>query len=154
VPTYNHFTIDGNNQPSRAVLLGAGPTIQIEVSIHPSAAQALQASGQPIPAPVTGAGLIDTGAGVSVVDINAVVGPLKIPPIGTRPIHGVGGVNSHLLHAASFRFPATTFPPVNFAFVVGADLAPQGIIALIGRDVLMHFVMIYNGVFGQYTLCL
>ena len=44
------------------------------------------------------------------------------------------------------------FPAINFAFVVGCDLAPQGIIALIGRDVLRHFTMTYNGTFGQIIL--
>ncbi len=150
---YNHFTLDQNNAPSPAVLLGSGPQIQVEVSIHPSLTQYLQAQGQPVPPPVVGQGLIDTGAIVSVVD-SAVVQQLQIPPVGAMPLHGVAGVNQHMQYPASFRFPATTFPSITFAFVVGAPLAPQGIIALIGRDVLVHFVLIYNGVLGQYILSL
>jgi hypothetical protein len=36
---------------------------------------------------------------------------------------------------------------------IGAPLAAQGLIALIGRDVLVHTVFIYNGGQGEFTIC-
>jgi hypothetical protein len=134
-------------------MVGSGPQIQVEISIPPSLAQHLQSQGLAVPAPVVGLGLIDTGAFASAVD-TSVVQQLQIHPIGTMPVHGAGGVNPHMQYPASFRFPTTAFPSINFNFVIGAPLAPQGIIALIGRDVLSHFVLVYNGVFGQYILSL
>jgi len=35
---------------------------------------------------------------------------------------------------------------------IGAALAPQGLIALIGRDVLQHCTLFYNGITGEITL--
>jgi hypothetical protein len=36
--------------------------------------------------------------------------------------------------------------------VIAADLAIQGIHALIGRDVLQDCILIYNGTVGEFTL--
>ena len=36
----------------------------------------------------------------------------------------------------------------------GAKLAPQGLIALIGRDVLMNCVLVYNGIDGSFSISL
>jgi hypothetical protein len=35
---------------------------------------------------------------------------------------------------------------------VGSTLKPQGIVALIGRDLLRNFLLIYDGVHGSWTL--
>ena len=63
-----------------------------------------------------------------------------------------GGPQTQAQYPASFGFPGTGLPGVNFNFVIGCDLSGQGIVALIGRDVLRYFVMIYNGAFGQVIL--
>jgi hypothetical protein len=42
----------------------------------------------------------------------------------------------------------------NVARAMGAALEPQGIIALIGRDVLSVCTLFYNGLTGQITLSL
>lgn len=36
----------------------------------------------------------------------------------------------------------------------GGNLAPHGLIALIGRDVMQNGVLIYNGTDGSFTFCL
>jgi hypothetical protein len=98
-------------------------------------------------------GLIDTGASVSAVDA-AVVRQLGIRPIGTISVGTAGGVQQQAQYPASFSFPGTGLPTIAFTFVIGSNLAGQQppIIALIGRDVLRHFVMIYHGNFGQVLL--
>lgn len=148
---YNHFCTDGTPAPPRNVLISSGPCIQVEIALHPTLAQHLQAQGQPVPAPVTGVGLIDTGASLSAID-HSVVQSLQLAPIGTLNVGGVAGPNQHLKYPAAFRFPSPTFPGINFNFVLGANIIGQGIVALIGRDVLTHFVLVYNGVLGQYIL--
>ena len=37
---------------------------------------------------------------------------------------------------------------------MGANLAPQGLIALIGRDVLRHGTLFYNGVDGSISFAI
>lgn len=58
----------------------------------------------------------------------------EVVPIfaGQIQVQGLGEINAHR------------------AF--GANLEPQGIIALIGRDVLKQLVLIYNGADGSFTL--
>jgi hypothetical protein len=42
----------------------------------------------------------------------------------------------------------------NAPMSIGAPLAAQGLIALIGRDLLQHCTLIYNGHLGQISLCI
>jgi hypothetical protein len=42
---------------------------------------------------------------------------------------------------------------INAGRAMGANLAPLGLIALLGRDMLQHCLVIYNGQTGQITLC-
>ena len=41
---------------------------------------------------------------------------------------------------------------INAVRAVGANLKPQGIIALIGRDILKQLVLVYNGTDGSFSL--
>jgi hypothetical protein len=41
---------------------------------------------------------------------------------------------------------------INAPRAVGAPLEPQGILVLIGRDVLQHTVLVYNGPAGSISL--
>jgi hypothetical protein len=43
---------------------------------------------------------------------------------------------------------------INTASAIGAPLAKQKLLALIGRDVLSRFILIYNGANGEFTLCI
>jgi len=147
------MVLDPAGQPSPDGLQAAGPLLPVAVAVHPILAQQLRGSGATPPAPVGGVGLIDTGASVSAVD-SSVVSQLGIPPIGTINVGTAGGVQQQAQYPASFSFPGTGLPTINFNFVIGSNLTGQQppIIALIGRDVLRHFVMIYNGNFGQVVL--
>jgi hypothetical protein len=45
---------------------------------------------------------------------------------------------------------------INFSVrrALGANLAPHGLLMLIGRDLLMNAVLIYNGSSGEFTIAL
>jgi hypothetical protein len=44
--------------------------------------------------------------------------------------------------------------PIGVGGAIGAPLAAQGIVALIGRDVLQHCTLHYNGFTGEITLAI
>src|SRR5437867_1127525 len=106
---------DHKGQPSPYGLQAAGPLLPITVAFHPILAHQLGGQGAAPPAPVGGVGLIDTGASVSAVDA-AVVRQLGIPPIGTINVGTAGGVQQQAQYPASFSFPGTGLPTINFNF--------------------------------------
>ncbi len=111
-----------------------------------------------MPAPVSGVALIDTGAGVSGIDLS-VIAHLEVQPVGQVTVAGVTGEKLRSKYPARFTFPGTSIPDLNFGELVEAELSNQAIagnpgplIALIGRDILHHFILIYNGPSGNFTL--
>jgi len=100
---------------------------------------------------VAGFALIDTGASVSAVDVT-VVQRLGVQPIGTVLVGTAGGPQQQATFPARFTFPGTPLPGLNFGSLLGSNLAGQMVaghqgplIALLGRDLLQRFVMVYNG---------
>lgn len=104
-----------------------------------------------MPTPIAGMALIDTGASVTCVD-ESLAQQLQLPAIDVVQMMSAS-------HAATQQ----NVYPVEIEIVgaairisvpraIGASLAPQGIIALIGRDFLQHCTLFYNGVTGAITL--
>ncbi len=117
----------------------------------------LTSQGETIPSPATGFALIDTGATRSCVD-SRIISDLGVNPIGVVSLGTANGLSQHNLYPAKFRFPVTKFD-IEFSSVVGVDLMGQSIgklqmIALIGRDVLSHCLLVYNGAQGNFSLAL
>jgi hypothetical protein len=105
-----------------------------------------QASG-----PVTGRVLFDTGATKTVVD-EAAIKQLGIQPAGVTNVSTPSGTAQQLLYPAELEF-LPMHSRVKFTFVIGSPhLAAQGLLALIGRDVMRHMVLIYNGFVGQWVI--
>ncbi len=142
----------GPPQPSPGSLQTAGPVVPVQVEIPTALAAQLQHGNARIPAPVAGLALIDTGASISAVDAGVIQG-LGVQQVGVASVGGVGGVAQHALFPCRLVFPGVPFPPIDFASIVAAPLvgigsvqAPgQRTIALVGRDLLQHFILIYNG---------
>jgi predicted aspartyl protease len=119
----------------------------------------LQQTNQPIPSPVAGFALIDTGATFSAVDAT-VVQHLAIHPIGVVNVGGAAGVQQHSVYTARFEFPGINFPAFDHHRLAGVNLqgatltvaAGGSLIALTGRDILTRFVMVYNGPDGMFTV--
>ena len=122
-----------------------------EIHVPPILTTYLAQKGQPIPAPIPGQALLDTGASISAIDSNAVVN-LGINPIGVTSVYTSGGVVQQNIYPIRFVFPAIGMLTIDFNAVIGSDLQPQGIIALVGRDVLSHCLLVYNGPAGMCSV--
>jgi len=114
-------------------------------------AQAVVEHGQEAPAALSGLALIDTGASSTCIDEQAAqrLGP---PVIDVVSIASVSHPSS-----PSGAYPVTLeivgLPmPLSVPRAIGAQLSPQGISALIGRDALQFCALFYDGPAGQTAL--
>jgi predicted aspartyl protease len=128
-----------------------GPALNVEINIPAQLAAVFQRTSRPLPTPQVGLALIDTGASITAVELG-VLNALGLQPTGVTPIATPGGVVQQPMYACIITFPGTPIPMIPFNVVVGAQIASLGYSALIGRDVLRLFQMVYNGVEGIWTL--
>ena len=122
------------------------PVIPVTVSVTRVQAQALQKVGRPVSTPISGNALIDTGASICMID-EKTLQALVIPPLGSTPIATPSGSAVRLTYPAALSFPGINLPNIAFSDFVSGPIGAQGIVALLGRNVL-----IYNGPGGQITL--
>jgi hypothetical protein len=146
---------DGQIKLSPVRLAQHGPIIDVLISIPQALAELYTRQQQPLPAPISGIGLIDTGATRSCVHA-AIMHQLGVQPIGVAMSGTAAGQVNHSLYPAHFSFPAAKIE-IDFASVVGVNLTGQEvegkpIIALIGCDVLSMGIFVYNGPLGAYTI--
>jgi predicted aspartyl protease len=135
-----------------AALQSRGPVIQVTVALAASFVQGLQQAGHAVPAPISGWALVDTGASDTCIDT------AHAQQMGLPAIDVVTMVSAS--HAAT---PQNVYPiRIEFANVLividapramGAHLAGQGLLLLIGRDALQHCTFTYNGLAGCITFC-
>ena len=165
MPVYNfgHYLLpEGGGQapsPFPPGLRLSGPVVPVLIEIPSALTDRLQQTGQAIAAPVSGLALVDTGASVSAVDAGCVQ-QLGVQPVGMVTVGTAGGSQQQMLYPGRFSFPGTNLPSIDFSSLLGADLATQGVpgprggplVALLGRDLLEHFVLVYNGPQGLFTL--
>ncbi len=146
-------TSDGktvNIHPAIALQM-RGPVLQVTVTIEENAGKTLISQGKAVPTPKTGLALIDTGASHTCIDEQAA------KELGL-PVIDVGT----MLSATHEKVPCNIYPvlittPIvnlNSPRTMGAALAAQGLLVLIGRDVLQRCNLFYNGPIGQFTLSL
>jgi hypothetical protein len=122
-------------------------------------AEALQKVAAPLPPPVQGFALIDTGASISSAD-TSVFTQLGISQNGVALVGTAGGQQQQYTYAARLSFPGTAIPAFDHPRMLGCDLAGHVVlgipnarlIALIGRDILKLFVFVYNGTAGVWSL--
>lgn len=108
------------------------------------------AQGKPLPTPRPGLALIDTGASGTCIDEQAAQG-LGLPVIDVVKMTSA----THADQEAKVYPIQITIPPslvFNVPRAIGAVLAPQGLLILIGRDLLSACNLFYNGPLGQITL--
>lgn len=155
MPVYNHYYPDGNNKintpASAARLITGGPTIPVAVFLVKEHVDQLTKENKTLPKPVTGLALIDTGATLCMIDVETLES-LGVPPSGVENIIGATGQAPQPTYPASLAFPGTPIPPIAFTNFVGCNLKAAGIVAVLGRNVLTHFVMVYNGPGGFVSL--
>lgn len=137
--------------PPAAAMQQRGPVVQVSISLAQSFAATLAQQGSPIPSPVVGFALIDTGASNTCIDDEAA------QAMGL-PVIDVGSMQS-----ASHAKTASNIYPVQIEIIgfriqfqslrtMGAALKPQGLLLLLGRDLLQRCALFYNGMAGEITL--
>lgn len=137
--------------PPGLVLAQRGPVVQVVVmAAEPLVTQLLQQGITP-PEPVAGLALIDTGASTTCVDDDAAVS-LKLPVVDVVTIASASHASTNQnVYPLSFQIQGLPMT-VDSLRTVGAPLRAQGLLALLGRDLLQHFTLFYNGAAGQITL--
>lgn len=150
MPVHNVFPVGIQNVAPADLLQSQGLLLQAEVNVTDVLAQILTEQKQVIPAAKTGRALVDTGASICAIDEGAAV-ELGLQPVGQSSVSGVGGTQIHNVYVAKILFPGTPIPALEWT-LTGADLKDQNLLLLIGRDILRHCVLIYNGPLGCYTL--
>ncbi len=148
-------TPDGNpvQLPPAVALTLRGPCIQVSVTVSQSIAQQLLQQGASVPTPVTGTGLIDTGASATCID-DAAAQQLGLQVIDVAPIASASHAQT-LQNVYPLQIEVVGFNfAINVDRAVGAPLAAQGLLVLIRRDVLQHCTLHYNGLSGEITLAM
>lgn len=136
-----------------------GPVLAAFVGVSQARIAALTQAQQPIPNPVQVSAMVDTGASCTCVD-PSVLGALNLTPTGpiTMNTPSTGSTpHTAFQYDASLFIPGSTqgqiplFLP-NIAVTSAELLAAQGFHALIGRDILAHCILVYNGDTGLFML--
>jgi predicted aspartyl protease len=148
-------TPDGKtvNVPPAIALQLRGPIVQVTVTIEQNAGKGLLASGKTVPTPKAGLALIDTGATATCIDEQAAQ-ELGLPVIDVAKMTSATHSDQQ---CNVYPVQINLVPPgivLNSPRTVGAALAAQGLLVLIGRDALRNCTLFYNGPTGQFTLSL
>ena len=131
------------------VLMHYGPTLYVEIGFDPNFRSGRR--GQPnLPIDLLPA-LVDTGASESCID-SALAAKLNLPIVNRRDIAGSQGISTVNMHLAQIYVPSLRWT-ISGQFA-GVHLTAGGQIhsALIGRNFLQNFTMIYEGRTGVVTL--
>ncbi|MDE0055975.1 MAG: aspartyl protease family protein [Gammaproteobacteria bacterium] len=125
-----------------------GPVLTATLTLSDRQQQAEAASGRGSRS-VSGSVLIDTGASQTCVDQQA-ANELGLTIFGTGRMTSASHSDVEVpLFVGKIVLPNIT---INVEGAMGAQLEEQGLIALIGRDLLQNAVLVYNGVDGSVTL--
>jgi hypothetical protein len=158
MPAYNHFLRDHNGNQSPEALVAAGAFLPLEIHVPAAVAQLLADRGLPIPPPVAGVGLIDTGATLTCVHESVLAG-LALNPVSTVTSGTANGPVTQSIYPARLVFPTVGWA-VDLAGVTGVNLEgqfvmttpPQPILCLVGRNLLRDSILIWNGPGGFWTI--
>jgi len=152
VPLFSRYWIqERTGLTQREGLREFGPALNIEIAVPDNIAELLNQQNLPIPPSHSHTALIDSGASFTAVDEDVLVG-LGLPAIDTMPISTPQGTDTRHVYACKISLPGTPIPPLTPIRVIGCELQTFGHSTLIGRNILSHFLFIYNGVEGSWTL--
>jgi predicted aspartyl protease len=137
--------------PPHIALANRGPVVQASIAVADQVAKSIVAEGGTLPDPQTGWALIDTGASSTCVD-DEVAQALGLPAVDVVRIasasHSASEQNVYPIRLEIAGLPVS----LNAPRAIGAPLKAQGLVALIGRDVLAACTLFYNGPNGQLTI--
>jgi predicted aspartyl protease len=138
----------------RDALSFLGPTLTVAISIPPEYQAKLQSTGLPIPSPVVGNALIDTGASKTAVDENVCL-KLGLKPTSVIKMAHAGGAENRYCYPILIQLlVGISIAPIliPIAASVNLNVGKQPHILLIGRDFLSNIRMVYNGPMGRIEL--
>lgn len=155
---HTQFSAQGKTQqgqivpiPHSVVLQKQGPCVQVSIGLAQSIASQLLQQGKSLPKPISGIALIDSGASSTCIDDTAAQ-QLSLPVVNVVNVasasHASTPQNVYPIQIELIGLPISIEAPN----AIGAALTPQGLLALIGRDVLQHCTLFYNGITGEITL--
>lgn len=133
----------------RLPLTANGLTLPVMIGLPAPAIISLKASGQPLPAPITVRGVIDTGTDVTAVAPNLLL-QLGATPTNSTTTQTVGGSIPVDLYEISLSIHGTSpstgiFYATPTLLVIGLPSSIPAIDLLLGRDVLDECILIYDG---------
>ena len=137
--------------PPRVVLQQAGPVIQVILSPLEVHLKVITERGGELPPSLSGRALIDTGATMTCVDADA-ARRAGLAQVDSGTMTSATHANEKVPIFAGRLIMDAASITVNANRAIGANLSPQGLIALIGRDLLAQCVLVYNGLDGSFSL--
>lgn len=95
--------------------------------------------------------LVDTGASMTSID-GGVAEALGLPAVSAAKVQTASGLALQAVYSAALTIATSPPQDLDPIPVLGAALASQGLIALIGRDLLARMTLIYVGPEGHWLL--
>ena len=135
--------------PGPILLVLHGPTLLVNIGFDEDYQPATQVLPRPGLTDVRA--LVDTGASASCID-SGLAADLALPVVDRRRIGGVGGEHEVNVHLAQIHVPTLLFTIYGRFFGVHLEAGGQSHRALLGRDFLYRFLMVYEGHTGTVTI--
>lgn len=145
------------DQQTGGLLESEGPVIEVVISMPKQLEAWCVQNNVPVPAPIPGYALIDTGASISGIHL-PILQQLSLLPIDFIRLEGATAVEPQApIYPAHVSFPGINLNDVPMSRVVGNQVdfqTPGGknVVMLLGRDLLKFFTLVYNGTFNQIIL--
>jgi hypothetical protein len=131
-------------------LVQFGPLIQVVAAIPQALQKTIADAGKVVAAPQVVLALIDTGCTRTSID-KRIISALGVSPTGIATVGTASGLSQAELVPVQLTFPNLAGATITLPQAMTCDLTGQPISILVGRDILRHFVMIYDGQIGRVT---
>jgi hypothetical protein len=132
-----------------------GPLIAVRIQIDRTLRRAYESVARPLPMPVSGVALIDTGAVQSGID-EAVALSLGLNPVGVSELLTPTGDRTKVgVFWGEVDFVGTDLQPLRQQFLgmkLGYMAGEERVVALLGRDFLSDARLDYDGPSARYTV--
>jgi hypothetical protein len=129
MPIVNSHLLEQNPEGKVAmgprILAKEGPFFEIFVSIPQALVEYNTRRNIPLPAPISGIALMDTGASHSCIH-GPIMKELQVSPIGVATNHTPAGTTTQSLFPAHFSIPTAKIE-IDFTTVIGVDLTGRSI---------------------------
>jgi predicted aspartyl protease len=134
----------------RGALKAGGLKIRVEVAWSRDEARVAESAGL-TKEPITITALIDTGASVTVINPQVAV-TCGLRRTGTVNISAVGQVMEVPEYVGALRFPGSGLKALDPVRLIASPLPGQDVACIIGRDILEHWRIVYDGRTGKVEI--